>query len=394
MRVLTLSSLFPGAAAPRHGTFVRERMRDFRDRTGADVRVVSPVPWFPRGVPSKRYGHFARAPRRETVDGFEVLRPRYLMLPKVGVPMQGVLYHLGVRPTVKRLDREWGFDVLDVHYAYPDGFAGALLSHRLSKPMVLTVRGTDVNQLPGLKATGDQVRFALEKAARVVSVSAALAECAIEAGAAAAKVVVLRNGVDSEKFRPRDRAACRTALGLPVDASVLVSVGFLVPRKGHDLTLRALACLAEPRRPFLVIAGDGPEEESLRALSDELGLGERVRFLGAVSHDELPEVFSAADVSVLASSREGWPNVLLESMACGTPVVATSVHGSPEVVRDETVGRLVDERTPEALAAAIEAALAGPYDRDAVREYAESMGWEETSRGLDALFREVVEERK
>ncbi len=390
MRVLTLSSLFPGAAAPRHGTFVRERMRAFRDRTGAGVKVVSPVPWFPRGVPSRKYAAFARAPRRETVDGFDVHRPRYAMIPKVGVPLQGILYELGVRGTVKRLLREWDFDLLDVHYAYPDGFAGALLAHRLRKPMVLTVRGTDVNHLPDLKATRDQVRFALEKADRVVAVSAALAECAVAAGATSEKTVVLRNGVDPERFRPVDRDACRAALGVPADAAVLVSVGFLVPRKGHDLTIRAVASLPEGARPHLLIAGDGPEEERLRALIAELGVADRVRLLGPVEHGALSEVFSAADLSVLASSREGWPNVLLESMACGTPVVATAVHGSPEVVRDRTVGRLVEERTVEALAAAIRDALEQRFDREAVRAYAESMGWEETTRGLHDLFREVL----
>jgi len=112
--------------------------------------------------------------------------------------------------------------------------------------------------------------------------------------------------------------------------------------------------------------------------------------LGAVEHDALPEVYSAADVSVLASSREGWPNVVLESMACGTPVVATAVHGTPEIIRDDAVGRLVDERTPEALAAVIGAALTAEWDRGAIREYAAAMDWAETSKGLDEVFREVT----
>ncbi len=392
MKVLTLASLFPGSAAPRHGIFVKERMVDFVRRTGAEVRVVSPVPYFPRWIRSTTYGHFSRAPRREEWAGFSIEHPRYLMVPKAGVRLQGLSYFVGVRGTVRRVQREFPFDVLDVHYAYPDGFAGALLKHRLRVPMVLTVRGTDVNLLPELKATRDQVRYALERADRVVAVSNALAELAVKAGADPRRVVTLRNGVDSDRFTPRDRTESRAKLGLPEHGRVLVSVGFLVERKGHDLVLRAVARMPAGKRPFVAIAGDGPELPRLEALIAELGLVGSARLLGAVEHDELPWVYSAADLSVLASSREGWPNVLLESMACGTPVVATSVHGSPEVVAEDGVGRLVPERTVEALERAILDAFEAGLDRGHVRRYAERMSWKETSEGLADVFRGVLRE--
>jgi glycosyltransferase involved in cell wall biosynthesis len=173
---------------------------------------------------------------------------------------------------------------------------------------------------------------------------------------------------------------------------VIVSVGFLVERKGHDLLLRAVAALPPAERPFVVIAGDGPEEGRLRALIATLKLESSVRLLGAVAHEDLPGVYSAADLSVLASTREGWPNVLLESMACGTPAVATAVHGSPEVLAEPGVGRLVPERSVDALRDAIRAALTTPFDRSHVRRYAERMSWRETTAGLDEVFRAVVRE--
>lgn len=390
LRILTLTSLFPGLAAPRHGLFVKERMADFRALSGAEVKVVSPVPFFPRLLPSARYGHFARAPRREEWAGFDIQHPRYLMIPRVGAALQGLSYYLGVRGAVRRLRREFPFDLIDAHYAYPDGFAAALLKHRLEVPLVLTVRGTDVNLLPGLKATAAQVRYALKSADALVAVSRALAGLAIEAGADPARMTVLRNGVDAERFRPLPMAECRRSLGLPQGGRVLVSVGFLVPRKGHSLLLRALALIPAAERPFTVIAGDGPEEGALRSLAADLGLAEQVRLLGAVEHDALAAVYSSADLSVLASSREGWPNVLLESMACGTPVVATAVHGSPEVVADESVGLLVEEQSAEALAGALQAALARGFDRERVRRYALGMSWRETSAGLERVFQEVL----
>lgn len=389
MRILTLSSLFPGSAQPRHGVFVRERLADYRARFGAEIRVVAPVPFWPSFLPSQRYAAFAKAPRREEFGGFVIEHPRYLMIPKVGVRAQGVLYEYGVRSTVRRLHRESRFDVLDAHYAYPDGFAAALLKRRMKVPLVLTVRGTDVNLLPKVPGLATQIRFALESADRVVAVAQALADLAIAAGAAPEKTVVLRNGVDGAKFRPLDPAQCRADLGIPQGRRVLVTVGFLVARKGHALLLDALAAIPAPERPYLVVAGDGPESSALSERVVRLGLGDDVRFLGSVDHADLSRVYSAGDLSVLASDREGWPNVVLESMACGTPVVATAVHGVPEILRDPSVGRLVDPRDSATLARVLREALSVSFDRAAVRRFAEAHDWSATSEGLHRVFTEV-----
>lgn len=389
MRILTLTSLFPGSAQPRHGVFVRERMLAYRERFGGEIKVVAPVPFWPRFLASEKYGAFARAPRSETFGGFEIEHPRYLMIPKVGVPLQGMFYEAGVRSTVRRIQLETGIDVLDAHYAYPDGFAAARLAQRFGLRYVLTVRGTDVNLLPKQGSLAGQIRFALANAHRVVAVASALAELAVEAGADPRRVVVLRNGVDGTKFRPLDPMAARARLGLPVDRRVVVCVGFLVPRKGHALALDALAAMPQAMRPLLVIAGDGPERPALDAKVAALDLTRDVRFLGAVMHEDLAEVFSAADVSLLTSDREGWPNVILESMACGTPVVATAVHGVPEIITSPQLGVLVHERTPTALRTGLTTALEREFDRPAIRAYAESMDWGATATGLHAVFEAV-----
>jgi glycosyltransferase involved in cell wall biosynthesis len=381
--------------------FVKERLRDYRARTGAEIRVVAPVPWvpwmpwMPRALAPMLpagYAAFARTPREETFEGFPIVHPRYAMLPKVGVWWQGRAYWRAARGAVARLRGAFPFELIDAHYAYPDGYAAALLKRELRVPLVLTVRGTDVNLLPRLAATRAKVRAALQAADAVVAVSRALADLAVAAGADAAKVTVLRNGVDPARFAPRDRMQSRARFGLAQHARVIASVGLLIPRKGHDLVLEAVARLPAAERPAVLIAGAGPEEARLRAQARALGLDRNgaVRFLGGVPHDDLPAVYSAADLLVLASSREGWPNVLLEAMACGTPVLATAVHGSPEVVSDAAVGRLVQERTVPALSGALAQALATPFDRAAVRRHAEGMTWEATSAGLDRVFRGVL----
>ena len=171
----------------------------------------------------------------------------------------------------------------------------------------------------------------------------------MELGEPASRIVTLRNGVDLQRFAPGDRDAARTKSG-PCPVSRLLSVGSLIPRKGHELIIAALTELPDAQ---LLIAGSGPMRAELERVAVDKGVAARVRFLGEIAHDALTEAYRAADIFVLASSREGWANVLLEAMACGTPVVATNVNGTPEVLRDPTLSVMVEQRSAPALAHAI-----------------------------------------
>jgi glycosyltransferase involved in cell wall biosynthesis len=186
-------------------------------------------------------------------------------------------------------------------------------------------------------------------------------------------------------FTPRDRAAARAGFGLT--RPTLVSVGHLIDRKGHDLVVRAMADLPEFE---LLVVGEGEERPKLEALAADPAVAGRVRLTGALPHDRLPDVYSAADALVLASSREGWANVLLEAMACGTPVVASDVWGTPEVVATPEAGELMPERTPDGVVRAVRALFARPLDRAATRSYAEGFSWEDTTQGQLALFRQII----
>jgi glycosyltransferase involved in cell wall biosynthesis len=231
------------------------------------------------------------------------------------------------------------------------------------------------------------IRWAAQRAAGVVAVSEALRDRLIELGVPGSRIEVLRNGVDLDLFAPRDRQAAREALGLNPGGPILTSVGWLVPRKGHDLAIRATALLPEAT---LLIVGEGEEDVALRRLAQALGLAGRVRFLGSIPQKRLAGVYNAADVLVLASIREGLPNVVLEALACGTPVVATAVWGTPEIVAAPVAGRLVTDRTPETLARAIRDLLADAPARAAVRAYAERFDWGPTTAGQLRLFRSIL----
>jgi glycosyltransferase involved in cell wall biosynthesis len=199
------------------------------------------------------------------------------------------------------------------------------------------------------------------------------------------KVRVLRNGVDTQRFRPMARAEARASLDWPI-APTLLSVGHLVEDKGHHVAIETLIGLPAYR---LVIVGDGKERPHLEQLARRLGVAARVTFAGVVPQADLYRHYSAADILVLCSSSEGWANVLLEAMACGTPVVATRVGGTPEIVAVAEAGRLAEARTARAFIAAIESLIAAYPAREAVRRYAERFGWGETTRGQLEIFAAV-----
>ncbi|MBL27590.1 MAG: glycosyl transferase family 1 [Rhodospirillaceae bacterium] len=386
MRLLTYTTLWPNSIQPTHGVFVENRLRHLV-AAGVETRIVAPVPWFPSSAGLfGSYAAFAAVPPAEERNGFEVHHPRYVVVPKIGMTLTPyTLYRASIAPVRALIGAGYDFDAIDAHYFYPDGVAAALLGRLLDKPVVITARGTDLNLIPQYRLPRRMIRFAASRAAALITVCQALKDSLIELGIPASKVTVLRNGVDLAGFRPLDRQEARAALGF--DRPTLVSVGGLITRKGHDITIRALKALPDFA---LVIAGDGPERGALEALAKREGVGDRVRFMGRVPHGELAPLYSAADASVLASSREGWANVLLESMACGTPVIASNVWGTPEVVATPAAGVLMADRTPAALADAVRALFAALPSREATRAYAEGFSWDDTTRGQIDLFRSVI----
>jgi glycosyltransferase involved in cell wall biosynthesis len=391
MRILTLTTLYPNAAAPAHGVFVENRIAAFAARSGAEVKVVAPVPWFPTAARwAGRYGDYARAPARETRRGFDVRHPRYAIPPKVGMTYAAHALERCFLQAARDLQAEgFDFDLIDAHYLYPDGVAAQRAARRLGKPIAVTARGTDVSLIPKHAV---QRRMILDCAARadaVICVAAALKDELARLGAQPEKIAVLRNGVDLERFRPLDRDGLRRSMGLSGD--VIASVGHLIERKGHHLAIEALGALADAT---LLIAGAGEERARLERLAAARGVAGRVRFLGPVAPERIAEIYNAADVLALASSREGWPNVLLEAMACGTPVVATPAWGSVEVIREAEAGLLCDDRSAEALARGLKTILASKPSRRATRAYAEAHSWDETSDALAALFTEILDKRR
>ena len=392
-RLIVFSSLFPNAAQPHAGLFIRERM--FRVGRLLPVVVVSPRPWFPGQALIRRLrpGYRPQPARHEVQQSVEVWFPRFLALPGGLRQLDGVMMALACLPTLWRLKREHGYNLIDAHFAYPDGYAASLLGRWLGLPVSITLRGTEVphSRIPALRR---RIAKALAGATRVFSVSDSLRQLAVGLGMPAAKGRVIGNGIDLDRFLPVPRTDARRRFGLPEDARVLVSVGALVERKGFHRVIACLPALLEntANLHYLIVGGANPEGDMLAELRAQVaaaGLEERVHFLGAMPPDELKWPLSAADVFVLATRNEGWANVFLEAMACGVPVVTTDVGGNREVVCRPELGTIVPFGDQAALTEALREALHRDWPRQAILDYAAENAWEVRVRILLAEFAAV-----
>jgi glycosyltransferase involved in cell wall biosynthesis len=324
------------------------------------------------------------------MDGtLRIHHPRYLVVPKVGMNFTPYTLFETLKCTLRNLLLSGrSYDLIDAHYFYPDGVAAVWLGRHFRIPVVVTARGTDLSLIPNFSTPRRMICEAADEADGLITVCQALKERLVELGTPGARVTVLRNGVDLERFRPMERGLARAALGLK--QRTLGSVGLLIERKGHHHVIRALTEMPETN---LLIVGDGPNRAALMCLAQELGVAKRVRFLGPVDQTHLAEIYNAMDALVLASSREGWANVLLEAMACGTPVVASAVWGTPEVVTASEAGVLMPSVDAKGVVAAVSQLFAAYPAHEATRRYAEKFSWDATTEGQLTLFRQIVEDQ-
>jgi teichuronic acid biosynthesis glycosyltransferase TuaC len=377
--ILVFSSLFPSDAAPSNGLFIRERM--FRVAQHVNLTVVSPVPWFPgqQLVRIFKKNYRLLPEKKEIQQGITVYFPRFFSFPGVLRNLDALMMYLCCFLLVRKLKNEQHIEIIDSHFTYPDGLAATWLAQKLGMKSIITLRGTEIphKKIPGRKK---QLLKAWEQADRLFSVSNSLCQHAIELGADADKITVIGNGIDTDKFKPIVKADAKEILNIDADAKVLITVGGLVERKGFHRVLECLPpLLAEfPKLVYLIVGGanaEGNYKPQICALTDKLAVTEHVRFLGVLSPEELSVPLSAADAVVLSSSNEGWANVILEAMACGTPVVATDVGGNAEVVDSEELGAIVPFGDHQKLLEAIQCALHRDWQVTMLTQYAQDNHW-------------------
>lgn len=385
--MLSLSTLYPNTQAPNFGVFVERQMQAVVKRGDVDLTLVNPIglPPFPLSLHS-RYRALLDLPAQELRGGVKVLRPRFGLLPLVGARFNAGAIVRAVLPLARRLHAEQPFDVVDAQFFHPDGYAAVRIAAVLGLPVSIKARGADIQHWGHQRATAAQVRKAGRRATGLLAVSKGLIDDMAALGIPREKITLHRTGLDADLFRPYDRRLCRDQLGLPRDAHVLATVGALIPRKGQRFVIEALPALPGA---ILLLAGKGEDEAMLRSLAAQLGVAERVRFLGPVPHAELPILLNAADVFVLPSSSEGLANAWVEALACGTPVVTTPIPGAQELITDPDWGRLV-ARGGAAIAAAVSELLAERPSPERVQEAVAGMSWQANAAALVEHWRRLA----
>jgi glycosyltransferase involved in cell wall biosynthesis len=387
-RLLSIATLYPNAHRPRFGTFVARQMEALAARGDWDVTVINPI-----GVPPMalgRYKPLAEAAVTGVEHGVTVHRPRFTLIPAVGGPVNPRMIARAVLPLARRLHALAPFDLVDAQFFYPDGPAAARLAAALGLPLSIKARGADIHLWGGKGYALRQMLRAAEQAAGLLAVSGALARDMATLGLPDEKIAVHYTGLDRALFRPLNRAESRARLaasfGIPADGRLLASVGALIPRKGQQLVIRALARLPDVR---LALVGTGPDQAALEILVHESGMGGRVHFLGALDHHMLPAVLSAADAMVLPSASEGLANAWVEALACGCPLAISDAGGARELMTRPEAGRIV-AREADAIAAAVRELLADPPPREAVAECAARFSWEANAAALAEYYERLI----
>lgn len=392
MRILTFTSLFPNQQQPNSAVFIKNRMVAVNKLDNVDVRVVAPVPWFPKSIPGEgRWQQLANVPEQEVIDGLQINHPRYLVTPKVGMTLYGYSMFWGSLKTIKEIYQEWPFDLIDAHYIYPDGLAAVMLGKHFNVPVVVSARGTDMNLYPQFRLVRPLVKKVMQKSTGLISVCQSLADLMVDHSADPEKITVIPNGVDLDNFRPMEQLTARDELGLNCGEKILLSVGGLIERKGHHLLIDAVKILHQQQklnfRTFIV--GQGSEYKNLQQQIDDAGLSDQITLVGEVDNKKLGYWYSAADLFFLGSSREGWPNVVSEALACGTPVIATAVNGIPEIITSDDYGSVV-ERNPQSFAAGIDEAFQKTWAHDLIATYGSQRTWDVVADEVVTTFEQTL----
>lgn len=387
MKVLSFSYCFPNSSNKNWGIFVFQRLSALAHFQ--DFKVCSPVPWFPL----LKSGDRGKKNEQEMWEGLETHRPRFFYIPGFLKNQDAGFYAKGIRKWLLNLCEEWKPDILDAHFVWPDGVGVSLLAQELGIPYVITLRGK-LYECIKISSQKKQCARALKNAAAIISVSGLMAEEALKLGVDKDRIHIIPNGVDKDTFFIQDKVQCRKILDLPLDKRLLVTVAHLGHRKGHHEVIQALAGLPEDVCLILVGgAAQGGTPEKLRAVAVEAGVEHRLILPGPQPYGRVPLYFCAADASVLASYREGCPNAVLESLACGTPVVASNVGAVRDILPDPAAGRVVPPRQVEPLKKALADVLNTGWNPEEVINSSRVRSWKQVAETVNKVFEDIQENR-
>jgi teichuronic acid biosynthesis glycosyltransferase TuaC len=381
IKVLALSYLFPNRERPNHGIFVLNRLKALSQYV--DIKVINPIPWFPLQSMVERYRYLHKIPEQDTIGGLEIYHPRFLSIPKYFKAGEGDRYLKAISPIVQKIQKEFEFDLIDMHWTFPDLPAGIALGKEYNKKTIVTLRGMeafhdqDTDQRPEIVARG------LKEVDAIIALSQELKNHGDQLSGDPDKSTVVMNGVDTDQFFyiPKDEA--RQHIQMNTTEINILSVGSLIYRKGFDLLIKCIAKLKLDARyeniRLYIIGSEGAEgdyRKELNRLIEELSVKENIVFVGQVSNDELKYWYSASDLFCLASRGEGSPNVLSEALACGCPSVTTDVGSAKEIINAKlNLGLCVKPDSESELFSAINELFSLDLDRIESFEFYTQFNW-------------------
>ncbi len=383
MRVAVVTHYFPTSAMPWQGHSAYQTLRELTKM--CDLHVFCSVAEYPKLLkPKSPHKAVDLAWRPAEV---KVTYIPYTALPVISRSLNGYSIARNVLPHVRAFDP----DVILNYVIYPQGLAAVIIGEKLHVPTVLTAIGSDLNRIAD-PLCGMLTRQTLRRADFVTTVSHDLCLTARRMGAHPGSTRPKLNGCDTKVFYPRPRLAAREALGLDPESEIVVYVGRLDLRKGLMELVNAMALL-RTRRPkaHCYLIGDGPAQAELEAAVAKQRLGDVITFVPPRMSAEVAVWMGASNLVTLPSYNEGCPNVVIEALSSGRPVVATRVGGIPELM-DERTGRLVPKQDVPALARGLEQVLEARWDALYISKL-HGRSWNDVARDLLGIFQELIGRR-
>lgn len=390
MRILISTAIFPNRVEPTRGTYVLNQAIALARHH--DVKVISPIPYFPTWLRSDRYAWATRIPRNDVICDIQVEYPRYAFIPKILRFLHGHFVSFSVFGSYRRVVAEFRPDVLLGFSAYPDGAATIRVARRLGLPVVIGCIGADINQKARTGIQRRVISRALRASDLILTVCADLKRSVEQLGIDARKIVVVPNGVQRDRFGVTDCVINRRRLELDERGRIVVCISRLSPEKGIDVLLDAFARTTTPGTS-LYILGEGLQRPVLEQIRARSARQNDIHLLGPVAHADVATWLGAADLFVLPSRMEGHPNSLLEALACGLPAVATRVGGVPEIMTSDEIGFLVDPDDAAAMARAIDSALARRWNRERIVQLAGSRTWDDVASEIATQIEALLKAR-
>mgnify|MGYP000033794066 CR=1 FL=1 len=388
LKILLVTNLYPNKFEPTRGVFTEQIVKCLSIKN--EVEVVAPIPWMPPLINKFIKKNHKSLPKICTYNDVKVHHPAYVVIPKVGRWLYGILFFLGVFNTLRKIKKTYNPDVINVHWMYPDGFGTVVAAKILGIPVVTHSLGCDINETATYPSRRFFIKLALKWANFNISVSEELRKKTIQIGSPSNLTATIMNGVNSDLFQSRNKTSLRKNLSLPEDKTLFLYAGNFNIEKGLEILVRAFSKVHKKYNDaLLVIVGSGPLESKIYQLVSELDISHKIVFVGRVNHNQVPEYLAAADFLCLPSLREGCPNIVLEALSTGTPVLSSRVGAVPEMLnsQDHILGLLSEPNNIDCFASIIEQSLSMDWQRPLKFDW---INWQESADAIASVLTDVV----